>query len=76
LSPGDLMDSEIIEKLSSIVGFENCKTTTAELYTYSMDAGIHKSMPDAVIRPHSAKEVSEIVLLANEWPQILRVIKL
>jgi glycolate oxidase len=68
------MDSEIIEKLSSIVGSENCKTTTAELYTYSMDAGIHKSMPDAVLQPHSAKEVSEIVLLANEckFPVIAR----
>ena len=60
------MDKEIIEKLSSIVGDENCKTTTAELYTYSMDASIHKAMPDAVVRPRTAKEVSEIVLLANE----------
>lgn len=68
------MDSEIIEKLSSIVGPENCKTTTAELYTYSMDAGIHKSMPDVVLQAHSAKEVSEIVLLANEckFPVIAR----
>ncbi len=60
------MDPEIISKLSSIVGSDNCKTTTAELYTYSMDASIHKSMPDAVVRPRSAQEVSEIVKLANE----------
>ena len=61
------MDQEIIEKLSSIVSTENCKTDTAELYTYSMDAGIHKAMPDAVVRPKNAQEVSEIVLLANEY---------
>lgn len=61
------MDQEIINKLSSIVGAENCKTNTAELYTYSMDASIHKAMPDAVVRPRTAKEVSEIVLLANEY---------
>ncbi len=61
------MDSEIIEKLSSIVGPENCKTTTAELYTYSMDASIHKSMPDAVVRPRTTQEVAEIVKLANEF---------
>jgi glycolate oxidase len=60
------MDQEIITKLSEIVGPEQCKTTTAELYTYSMDAGIHKSMPDAVVRPGTAQEVSEIVKLANE----------
>jgi glycolate oxidase len=60
------MDPEIIQKISSIVGEDNCKTTTAELYTYSMDAGIHKSMPDAVVRPQSAREVSELVKLANQ----------
>ncbi len=61
------MDKEIIEKLSSIVGEENCKTTTAELYTYSMDAGIHKAMPDAVIRPRTNDEVSRVVKLANQY---------
>jgi glycolate oxidase len=61
------MDQEIIDKLSAIVGTENCKTSTAELYAYSMDASIHKAMPDAVVRPQNALEVSEIVKLANEY---------
>ena len=62
-----MMDPEIISKLSSIVGEENCKTSTAELYAYSMDAGIHKRMPDAVVRPRTTTEVAEIVKLANEY---------
>lgn len=62
-----MMDPEIISKLSAIVGSENCKTTTAELYTYSMDAGIHKCMPDVVVRPGTTQEISEIVKLANEY---------
>ncbi len=61
------MEPKIIRKISSIVGEENCKTTTAELYTYSMDAGIHKSMPEGVVRPSNATEVSELVKLANQY---------
>ena len=64
---GDLMDQEIISKLSTIVGEVNCRTTTAELYVYSMDASIHKAMPDAVVRPRTTQEISEIVKLANEY---------
>jgi glycolate oxidase len=32
-----------------------------------MDAGIHKSMPDVVVRPRTTDEVVEIVKLANDY---------
>jgi len=60
------MDQAIIDKLIEIVGEEHCRTTTAELYAYSTDAGIHRSMPDAVVRPRKTEEVEKIVKLANE----------
>jgi glycolate oxidase len=60
------MDQNVISKIKEIVGDDYCKTSTAELYTYSMDAGIHKAMPDAVVRPGNAEEVSRIVKLAND----------
>jgi glycolate oxidase len=60
------MDQNVISRIKEIVGDEFCKTSTAELYTYSMDASIHKAMPDAVVRPGNTEEVSKIVKLANE----------
>lgn len=60
------MEQHIIDRLREIVGDENIRTTTAELYAYSTDAGIHRSMPDAVLRPKNTEEVAAVVKLANE----------
>ncbi|SES70906.1 glycolate oxidase [Methanococcoides vulcani] len=60
------MDKQIIERLRDIVGEGHISTSTAELYAYSTDAGIHRSMPDAVIRPKTTAEIEKIVKLANE----------
>ncbi|AKB85508.1 FAD-binding oxidoreductase [Methanococcoides methylutens] len=61
------MDQQIIDKLRDIVGEDHIRTSTAELYAYSTDAGIHRSMPDAVIRPRTTAEIEKIVKLANEY---------
>jgi len=61
------MEQEIIQKLIEIVGEEWVKTTVAELYVYSTDAGIHRAMPDAVVKPRTTQEVADIVKLANEY---------
>lgn len=61
------MDLQIIDILQDIVGEAYVSTSTAELYAYSTDAGIHRSMPDAVVRPGTTEEVSRIVKLANEY---------
>jgi glycolate oxidase len=60
------MDS-LIAKLTQVVGENDIRTTTAELYAYATDASIHRRMPDVVVRPETAKEVSQIVELANEY---------
>jgi glycolate oxidase len=57
---------EIVDRLVNIVGEKNCSTRTAELYVYSFDAGIHRHMPDAVVRPMDTVQVQKIVELANE----------
>ncbi|KGK99417.1 FAD linked oxidase-like protein [Methanococcoides methylutens] len=61
------MDQQIIDRLRDIVGEVHISTSTAELYAYSTDAGIHRSMPDAVIRPKTTAEIEKIVKLANEY---------
>lgn len=61
------MDQQIIDMLRDIVGGDHIRTSTAELYAYSTDAGIHRSMPDAVIRPKTTAEVEKIVKLANKY---------
>jgi len=61
------MEKEPIERIREVVGDDYLKTSTAELYAYSTDAGIHRSMPDAVVKPRTAKEIAAIVGLANEY---------
>jgi glycolate oxidase len=60
------MDNEIIGKLEAIVGQDRCTTSPVELMAYGADASIHFNRPDVVVRPKNAKEVSEILKLANE----------
>ena len=61
-----MLDEAINEKLRAIVGPDRLRTTTAELYVYGSDAGIHRAMPDAVVRPMNTQEIADIVKLANE----------
>lgn len=57
---------ELIGELTKIVGEDDVRATSAELYAYASDSSIHRSMPDVVVRPETAEEVSGIVKLANE----------
>ncbi len=59
------MNEQVVEGLERIVGKERMSTKVADLYVYGFDASIHHRTPDAVVRPTSAEEVSEIVKLAN-----------
>ena len=58
---------ELIAKLTDIVGEDDISATAAELYAYASDSSIHRHMPDIVVRPETAEEVSGIVKLANEY---------
>ncbi|MBN1900740.1 FAD-binding protein [Candidatus Sumerlaeota bacterium] len=57
---------ESIERIREIVGTDSVRTSKADLYVYGFDAGMHRSMPDAVVRPQNAEQISQIVKLANE----------
>lgn len=60
-------ESKIISKLRSIVGSDYVLTDEESLYTYSYDASsVEVELPIAVVLPKNAREVSEIVKLANE----------
>jgi glycolate oxidase len=60
-----MMKKAVIEELERILGAERVSTKTADLYVYGFDASIHHKSPHVVVRPKDAKEVSEIVKLAN-----------
>ena len=60
------LKEEILGRLVEIVGEKDCSTNIAELYVYSFDGGIHRRMPDAVVRPRDTMQVQKIVELANE----------
>ncbi len=58
--------AENIARIREIVGEKNVSDAKADLYVYGFDSSMHRNMPDAVIRPSTVEEISEIVKLANE----------
>jgi glycolate oxidase len=60
-----MLDQQIIQKLQSIVGPENVATDRQDLLCYGYDATQMEFLPDAVVHPASAGEVSNILRLAN-----------
>ncbi|MCZ8515410.1 FAD-binding protein [Paenibacillus filicis] len=62
-----MLDSNVTDKLRSIVGSEHYKDDSEALVTHSYDATpMLQSLPDGVIYPSSKDEVSAILQLANE----------
>jgi glycolate oxidase len=57
---------ELVESLKRIVGKENVITDELELICYSRDMSVHVGVPDIIIFPNSAEEISKILALANE----------
>ncbi len=63
-----MLSNEIREKLISIVSEKNFDDSKIERLVYSYDATPNfQSMPDAVVSPRNAKEVSEIVKICNQY---------
>jgi glycolate oxidase len=64
------INDEILEKLKSIVGEKNVITEFEKMEPYSHDFINEKgysTMPEAVVKPKTAVEISEIVKLANAY---------
>ncbi len=60
-----MLNQDVLQKFASIVGPERCKTSQEDLLTYAYDAYVHEYLPDAVLFPRTAQEVSQIMKLAS-----------
>ena len=60
-----MLDSTTIHELASIVGADNILTEKQDLICYSYDATQMEFLPDAVVHPADAAEVSAVLKLAN-----------
>jgi glycolate oxidase len=60
-----MLKPENIEELTAIVGKDNIATERQDLLCYSYDATQMEFLPDAVVHPANAEEVSAILRLAN-----------
>ncbi|HPP42802.1 MAG TPA: FAD-linked oxidase C-terminal domain-containing protein [Syntrophorhabdaceae bacterium] len=61
------LDIKIINDIKEIVGEQNCLTSLEDRRCYSYDARTDGAVPDLVVFPSSAKEVSAILILANRY---------
>lgn len=60
-----MLPINILENLKNIVGQENVVTEKQDLLCYSYDATQMEYLPDAVVYPANADEVSQILKIAN-----------
>jgi glycolate oxidase len=60
-----MLDPRIINELKVIVGPANVATDTADLICYSYDATQQQFLPEVVVHPATAEEISRIMRLAN-----------
>jgi glycolate oxidase len=60
-----MLSPEVLQKFTSIVGPERCRTSREDLLAYSYDAYVHEFLPDAVLLPKTTAEVAEIMKLAS-----------
>jgi len=61
-----MLAEHILRRLAAIAGAEHVSAATADRITHSFDATQRPYLPDAVVHPGSAEEISQIVQLANE----------
>lgn len=61
------MDQKIIDEIIGIVGKDNVRTSLEDRRCYSYDARTDGAVPDLVVFPSSAAEVSRILILANKY---------
>ncbi|KML16370.1 MULTISPECIES: glycolate oxidase subunit GlcD [Bacillus] len=63
-----MLDSEFSNQLKEIVGAPNVQDSKADRLAYSYDATPNfQQMPDAIVRPHTAEEVQQIVKLCASY---------
>ncbi|MGD0828146.1 MAG: FAD-binding oxidoreductase, partial [Desulfobaccales bacterium] len=60
------MRALLIKEIAALVGPEHLLTAPEDCWTYAYDATDQARMPEAVVFPGSAAEISQILRLANE----------
>jgi len=60
-----MLEARILEKLREIVGKDNVATDVQDMICYGYDATQMEFLPDAVVHPENAAEVSQVLALAN-----------
>ncbi len=60
-----MLDARVITALEEIVGLEQVTTQKADRICYSYDATQQSFLPDVVVHPANAQEISKVMLLAN-----------
>ncbi len=60
------ISDKTIEKIEAIAGRENCSRKKEDLVCYGYDAAARSRVPDLVVFPETAEEISSILKLANE----------
>ena len=60
------MDKNLVRQIEAIVGKENVLSSIEDLICYGYDATNLEVLPGLVVFPNSAKEISEILILANK----------
>ncbi len=61
-----MLKKSVLKKLKSILGAKNLLTDEADLLCYSYDASTISVVPDAVALPTDKKQISEILLIAQQ----------
>ncbi len=59
-------EEQLIEHLSQIIDRDRILNDISDRYSYSYDASFGTYLPDVVVQPTSAQEVSQIMKLANK----------
>jgi glycolate oxidase len=69
-----MLKPSVVKELKNIIGAPNLLSSPEELVAYSYDATRAEALPWAVARPASAREVSDIMKLANreQFPVVPR----
>jgi glycolate oxidase len=60
------INKELFRKFEKIVGEEYISDAEVARVCHAYDATKQRAMPDVVIWPHSAQEISQILHIANE----------
>lgn len=61
------MEKYILDEIRAIIPQERILLDLQERYSYSFDASFGEYLPDVVIQPNDAEEISQLVKLANKY---------